>query len=286
MQGRLCLHGGVLYVGRHVKTAEVRSFDMDGHPLETRFTFRDEAVGRSEVSGLSVDEDHRIWVADAPCRRVRAFSLFGREVSTLGGSEAEAEDQTGRIGAPTGVLAFGADADLELLVASGGVRRHALQFFHLESGRVLSLRPFGDPEARFHDACGVARSGRFVYVCERRGGRVQVFRDGDFHFCFRVPAQGGAAFEPVAIAPLPGGRMIVATGGTGSAILSVDAAGALRGVLASAGTESGSVFEPGDVVVENGAEARATRLAVIDKDGERVQVFTLDGRCYGSIAEL
>lgn len=284
MQGSLCLHSGVLYVGRHAKTAEIASYDMDGRALETRFTFRDETVGRSEVSGLSVDEDHRIWVADAPGRRVRAFTLFGQEVSALGGSPLEDEDRTGRIGAPSDVAAFGADDDLELLVASGGSRRHALQFFHVETGRVLSLRPFGDPEARFDDACGVARSGRFVYVCERRGGRVQVYRDGDFHFCFRVPAQGGVAFEPIAIAPLPGGRAIVATGGKGSSILAVDAGGALRRVLASAGTESGSVFEPGDVVVEEGADARKTRFAVIDRDGERVQVFTLAGRCYGAIA--
>ena len=40
-----------------------------------------------------------------------------------------------------------------------------------------------------------------------------------------------------------------------------------------------------DVVVERGESDRAARVVVIDKDGERVQVFTLEGRSYGAFAE-
>jgi hypothetical protein len=38
------------------------------------------------------------------------------------------------------------------------------------------------------------------------------------------------------------------------------------------------------VAVEAGGLDASTRLAVVDRDGERVQVFTVEGRCYGAFA--
>ena len=135
MSGSLCLKNGILYVGRQAKTATVASYDLDGHPLDTCCRFRDEVVGRSSVLGLAVDDDHRIWVADGPSACVRAFTLFGQEVAAVGGDEPQSLDVRGRIGTPVDVVASGVDDDLELLVASAGRRRHALQILHLASGR-------------------------------------------------------------------------------------------------------------------------------------------------------
>ena len=42
----------------------------------------------------------------------------------------------------------------------------------------------------------------------------------------------------------------------------------------------------GDVAVEAGPTQRETRVAVIDRDAERLQVFTLDGRCLGEFPAL
>jgi hypothetical protein len=56
-------------------------------------------------------------------------------------------------------------------------------------------------------------------------------------------------------------------------------------VLAEHGDDGGQVIEPSDVVVEPEASDRTRRLAVIDRDGERVQVFTLEGRCHGAFEE-
>ena len=90
MQGSLAMHKGSLFVGRYEKTAHVAVFDLGGHRLAGGFSFCDEAIGRSSASGLSVDEDRRIWIADEPAGRVRTFTLFGAEVGGLGGSvEAE-----------------------------------------------------------------------------------------------------------------------------------------------------------------------------------------------------
>jgi len=123
-------------------------------------------------------------------------------------------------------------------------------------------------------------------VCERGGGRVQVFRDDEFHFAFQLPPAGGAKFEPVAAALLRDGRAVIATSGEASSLLLVDRSGRLLRVIAEAGSESGCLVHPADVVVAEEQEDHDTRVLVIDQDGDRVQVFTLEGRCFGAFAAL
>jgi hypothetical protein len=173
-----------------------------------------------------------------------------------------------------------------LLVARGGWRRHAVQLFSLEGRWHGSLRPCGEPLAHFQDVRAVAAHGRLTYVAEGRPGRVQVFRDGDFHFLFEVPTPPGGRFEPVGLAPLEDGRLIVACAGADSALLVVDAAGRLVQTLAEGGEEPGQVRDPNDVVAEIGSSGCEPRVAAIDLDAERVQVFTLAGRCYGELMDL
>ena len=299
MHGSLALHRGVLYVGRHAKTAWVATYDLDGHALQTSFAFRDEHLGRSAVGGLDVDADHRVWVADTSAGRVRAFTLFGRQVVDIGdrdwqtrerqGERGEA-DCVGLLGTPSDVLIRGGDENLQVVVCSAGRRRHAVQVFHAHAGRVRSLRPLGDPRGRFHGASGLAADGDLLYVCERGGGggggRVQVFLDDEFHFAIRLTPAGGARFEPVAAALLPDGRCVIATAGETSSLLLVDRAGRLLRVLAEAGSESGCLTHAADVVVARAHDDQDTRVLVIDQDGDRVQVFTLEGRCFGAFTAL
>lgn len=299
MHGSLALHQGVLYVGRHAKTAWVATYDLDGHALQTSFAFRDEHVGRSSVGGLDVDADHRVWVADTSAGRVRAFTLFGQQVVDIGDSDWQGRerqggrgeaDSLGLLGTPNDVLIRGADEDLQVVVCSAGRRRHAVQVFHAHAGRVRSLRPMGDPRGRFHGASGLAGHEDLLYVCERGGGggggRVQVFKDDEFHFVIQLPAAGGARFEPVAAALLSDGRCVIATAGETSSLLLLDRAGRLLRVLAEAGKESGCLMHPADVVLARAEDERDTRVLVIDQDGDRVQVFTLEGRCFGAFTAL
>ena len=79
--------------------------------------------------------------------------------------------------------------------------------------------------------------------------------------------------------------------GDASALLLVDPAGRVMRVLAReplgpGDLEEGSIEQPGDVVVAPGADDGETRVAAIDRDGERVQVFSLEGRCYGAFLGL
>ncbi len=287
MQGSLALHKGSVFVGRYEKTAHVTVHSLDGHPLAGGFSFRDEAVGRSSVSGLSVDDDRRIWVADAPAARVRTFTLFGAEVGEFCDSEGERaspRDLLGQLGVPVDVCADG-DADEErVLVASAGRRRYALSLYDVTGRLQRSLRPVGDPDALFHGIEGIALLGKYAYAAESAARQVQVFRDAEFHFAFSVPSRKGP-FEPTAVAPLEDGRMLVTVRGRASALLLVDGAGRLLETLACSGSAEGELENPSDVVVEEHGADRETRLAVIDRDGNRVQVFNLEGRCYGAFLE-
>lgn len=291
MQGSLRLHAGVLYVGRHALTAEVASYDLDGRALETRIRFRDERTGRSSVDGLDVDEDRRIWVADGAAERVRCFSLFGREVASVGDDPAEtAKDRRGALGAPVDLRVVGADDETRLLVASAGRRRHALQVLHVASGRGRSIAPLGESEGRFDRIRGIDHFDGTTAVAEAAAARVQVF-DGDllgrvtFRFAFPVPAELGA---PEAVAVVGDGRLLVATAGARSGLHVFDASGSWLRALASdeASGDGGEarVDAPAAIAIErDGPEAdRARRVAVLDRDGERVQVLSLDGRAFGS----
>jgi hypothetical protein len=287
MHGSLCLKNGILYVGRHVSTAHVQPYDLDGHRLGGGFSFRGEADRGAAASGIDIDEDHRVWIADGAGERVRTFSLFGRELPDL-------EDRAGagsrnRFEGIVDIAASGVEADLELLITRRGRRRHALELLHVASRRIRSLRPDGDPQGSFDGLSRSAMHANLVYACESGAGRVQVFRDGEFHYLFRLPMNPGAGsrFEPRAVAPLADGRMVIAQGGAASsALVLVEPGGRPVRVLARHGDATGSVIEPSDVAVEEGESDRRSRVAVIDCDGDRVQVFTLEGECFGAFADL
>lgn len=292
MHGSLAHHNGVLYVGRYAKTAWIRSFDLDGRPLETSFSFRDAVVGRSSIDGLAVDADHRVWAADGAGQSLRTFTLFGHEVAHVQDEPAGEgrEDARGRIGVPVGLAVAGADDELVVAVASAGRRRHGLHLLYPATGRSRSIRPRGDPRGRFHGLRGLALVDDWLYACEAGAGRVQVFRDGEHHFDIDCDPADGRDAAPVAIDVLPDRRAVIALSGESSALLLVDPGGRPMRVLArdtdSDDAEGGSVDRPGDVVIAPGEDDRHTRVAVVDRDGERVQVFNLAGRCYGAFTSL
>jgi hypothetical protein len=141
----------------------------------------------------------------------------------------------------------------------------------------------------FQGLSGVALAGETAFACETGTGTVQVFRSGEYHY--RIPIRGFASRpealpEPRGIAPLEGGDFVVVCGGGGeSAVLHIDVNGRLVRVLASEGLDEGRVHQPTGIAVEEGGPHPGTRVAVLDRDGDRVQVFTLSGRCYGSFVE-
>ena len=285
MQGSLTLHRGLLFVGQHARTALVRSFDLDGRASLPGFSFRDRRVGRSMVAGLDLDEEGRVWVADTPASRVRLFTLFGKEIGGLGISndcplrDFDERDEPGIIRHPVDVIARGNADGLELVVASGGNRRHAIQVFDENLRLVRSLRPLGDPRGHFRGVRRIARRGRYLFVLERDAQRIQVFRDLEYHFAFRPDLSRSV---PTALVALRDGRLVIGCGGSRPAILICDATGRTHRILAHPGSEEGTVTEIEDLAIEEAAHDRESRIFALDADGDRLQVFTLEGRCYGS----
>lgn len=311
MHGSVCIRQGIVYVGNHARSASVRTYDLDGHRLESGFAFgpsraesgeEERAAPGASATGLAVDDDHRVWVADPVGGRVRAFTLFGAELDGLptdvlpgesasspvtGERQAESYVPSGVTHGPVDVAAFGVEQDQVLLVGVRGGGRHAVRRWSPALQRGVSLRSFGDPKGRFQDVVGVALDERLAFVCEARPRRVQVFRDFDYHFTIEVPAArpgpSGALPQPRAIAALPDGRLVLALAGEPSGLLLLDSSGRLLRVLAEHGEDDGEVFHPSDVALEDaGADDRHKRLVVIDREGERVQVFTVAGTCYGA----
>lgn len=282
MAGSLAYSRGVLYVGSEEKTAHVRCFDLDGRELGVGFSFRGAQGEAASVDGLDLDQDHRLWVADGAGGRLLCFTLFGDRVAGVECAQSGRHDKAGLLGRVVDVLSRSSDDAQELLVASGGSRRHALQVLPLGSGRARSLRSFGQADRRFRDLCGIAWQGRTIWACERGAGVVQVFRDEDYHFAFRLAGGRDGRFRPNAVAALPDGRLLVAEGGPQSALTLVDAGGRPLRCLAGSGGDEGQVLEPCDLALAPGADDRHTRVVVIDCDGTRVQVFNLQGDCYGT----
>lgn len=286
MHGSLDLFEGVVYVGTEAKTAEVRAFDLDGRELTEVVRFRGPDGGAATASGIAVDADHRLWLADAVGERLLAFSLFGRRLAGVDDAALAARGRAGELGAPVDVVTEGEDRGQRLWVASRGVRRHAVRALPLGDGRPISLRPTGDPDALFHGVRGLALGEGRLHVCEAGAGRVQVFRGDRFHFAFEAPPANGTRFRPTGAAALPGGRVLVVHGAEDGALLLFSKGGRLLRVLAEGGEQEGGLVAPNDVVVEPGRDDRHTLAAVIDRDGARVQVFNLEGDCYGAFPEF
>ncbi len=288
MQGALALARGVLHVARQDATVFVRPYDLDGAPLARGFALREPNGEACGLAGLAADQDHRLWIGDKLSDAVRSFSLFGRPGATFAAAPGSAGDARGALSQLVDVCLVAPEQDLEpwLLVARGGSRRHAVQFFTQAGRWVASLRPNGDPLGTFQDVRAVASLDRLVFVCEGAPGKVQVFRDGEFHYALRVPERRGGPGEPIAIAPLSPERLVIACGGEYPALILCDGAGRLIRVLSEPGSGLGQVAELIDVVAEPESTAGEARIVAMDRDGERVQVFTLGGRCYGELQEL
>jgi hypothetical protein len=289
MHVSLALRHGVLWVARCVRTAHLSPFDLDGRALSGGFSFRGLDGGRAEIRGIAVDEDRRLWVADAASGSLRAFTFSGSEVACIRSRGDPGSDRPGALGDAGAIAVQGVEAEARLLVSRRGWRRHALLLLDPSGEVVLSFRPAGDPQGTFANLAGVALAGRMAYACEAGSGSVQVFRDGEFHYRIQLPVASTDRGPPAprAVAPLADGRVLVACGAASeSAVLLFDANGRCAGSLAVEGCGEGEVLDPRGLAVQEGDSDRTTRVVVLDRDGERVQVFTLDGRCYGSFVEL
>jgi hypothetical protein len=285
----LALRHGVLWIATCVRSTKVVPYDRGGRRLAPGFAVRGADGGRTDVRGIAVDEDRRLWIADAAHGSLRAFSVFGAEVQAVLSTVDPDADDPGAYGDSEGIAAQGIESDSRLLLARRGERRHALLVVDPLRGTLRSLRPDGDAEGRCTGLGSLALAGSLVFACEPRRRRVQVFRDGEFLFAIATPAPapGARALVPRAVAALGDGRSIVACGcEPGGALLLFDGGGRLVETLVSSTADDlADLDDPSGVAVEAGGSDPSTQVFVLDRDGSRVQSFALDGRCHGSFQE-
>lgn len=275
----MCLREGVLWVARPDAPARLQAYDLDGHALAAGFDLpRSERI---EPRGLAIDADRRLWLADGRAHGVWAYSVFGKPLLRLSDGEGGGHDRPGRLGEVVDVETRGVEDELEVLVASAGWRRHALQCLRPDGTVLDSLRPLGDPDGQFRGLGALAVRNEELFACEPRAGRIQVFRGRSFHYALELPRGPHGLLEPRAVAPLSDGRLVVAAGGERSALFVLDASAKPLRRLAEEGEDEGRVLEPTDLAVDEAGDDRHTRVCVLDLAGERVQVFNLEGTCYG-----
>ncbi len=277
----LAARHGILWVARWDRSWRVVPHDFDGRELAAGFVVPPEDGTRVDVRSIAVDEDRRVWVVDSAANRVRAFTAFGSELAGLPRGTADA---VGSFANAVAIDATGVEEEARIAVASSGARKHALHLVRPDARAAVSLQPRDKSE-------GFAGLGRIAFgprgillACEPAAGLVHVWRDGRFHFAFRVPD----APEPTAVRALDDGRIVVAsTGDEGGALHLFDGSGRMLRRLADGGDQEGAVLDPEDLALdESSGPDRRTRVVVADLAGSRLQVFNLEGDCYGAFGNV
>ncbi|TAJ10733.1 MAG: hypothetical protein EPO68_14935 [Planctomycetota bacterium] len=279
MSGSLAARGRTLYVAWPGCPARWRAFEVSGRALTPWMALEAGAAGRAGCAGLDVDADHRLWIADPEHALVRCVNLFGAQLAALRAWPSAPRDGLGTLSEPLGLACAGDGDPLRLWLAQGGVRRAAVQLLD-ESGRARArLRSLGDPREPFRGARRVRAAGRYVWVLEALARRVQVFRDGEFHFAFQVRERGAVA-GLASVAVFDDGSGVACTAGDAARLLRIGRSGNVRGVLCE------DVEAPSDVALLDGFDPHGARIALLDRDGLRVRAFEAAGRCVGAIDEL
>ncbi|MBM3976371.1 MAG: hypothetical protein FJ299_05205 [Planctomycetes bacterium] len=273
MNGALASRGRALVVAWPGRQARWRAFELSGRALTEWRALP------GECAGVELDTDHRLWIADPAFARVRCVNLFGNELCTLRARASAPRDGLGTLADPRGLCCAGDGDPLRLWLVQGGLRRGAVQLFD-ESGRArLRLRSLGDAREPFRNARRVRAAGRYVWVLETLARRVQVFRDGDFHFAFQVRERGEP--QPLsAIALYEDGSGVVCTDGAAPGLLRIGRSGNVREAL------SAPVEGACDMALLDGVDPSSARVALLDREGLRVRAFDAAGVCQGEIEEL
>lgn len=160
---------------------------------------QDVSVFPRNAHGLFVDHDEHVWIGTYRHHRVMKFTRSGEHLATLGEYDATGgSDDAVLLGGPAGVWV---DPETNEVFVADGYRNRRVVVFDGETGEYLRhWGAYGEPpddEAEYDYAARTAESppppqfstvhglvgsaDGLIYVADRRGNRIQVFRqDGAF----------------------------------------------------------------------------------------------------------
>jgi hypothetical protein len=308
--GAIGLANGVLYVAHTARRTHVQAFDWDGHALAPAFAPRGNGGESICASALAVDCDRRLWLLDAPGERALAFTLHGRacgEIRSQSGVrpatlDLHLEDARDRPAGLWGAASLAArdtfdDSGLgesQIWIGCRPRRRHALQAFDLSGQWLASLSSEGRRGQFFDGLSSLSWSRQRLWVAETGAARLQVFDARlEHHASFALASHRGERLRPTALCALETGGCVVAARGECEHLLLLDRHGKVERELATSGRprtsdgqRSSDLQHVVGLVAESQPGRSLGRVAVLDLDGERVQVFSLEGRCQGALPAL
>jgi len=241
-------------------TARIQEYDLDGNHLGQTWTTPDFRNGRP--SGLGIDRDGNLLVADSHYHCVRVYDHEGKELRKLGGEGGRLPGQFGYISDCVQdaegnyyISEFGEvdritklDVDGKFVAVFGEAGQRPLQFSRV---RALALGPDG-----------------LLYIADACNHRIQVLtRDGGFVREFGTPGSAaGQLHYPYDLAFGPAGDLYVIERGNQRVQKFDPTTGRSLGIWGSGGRNPGQFAEPWALAVD-----RFGRVHVVDTENHRVQ---------------
>ena len=244
-------------------TATIRVFDLEDRRIASRFSFEGEGGGYADVGGIALAPDSSLYVPDTHGGCVRRFSLFGNEAERIGApSGAVPRDRRGILAHPRAVCV---DSQERVWVASGDRPWvHGLQVFAKDGRYLMSAAAFGERERAFGPALGLCAALDRIWVADHGNDCIQCFReDGAFIAAYPMP-EGRA--RPVDVVALEGRRAVLVQEPSPEIHL------ADREFRFDAQLSSGP-----KLIAPSALATLGDQLLVLDRDGERVLSFDLEG---------
>ena len=183
--------------------------------------------------GIFVDHNDFVWIGSYRHHRVMKFTRSGQHVMTIGEYDQNAgSNDTSLLGGPAGIWV---DPETTEVFIADGYRNHRVAVFEGETGKYLrhwgaygetpddeydfgDRDPAGPPPRQFSNVHGLtgSRDG-MIYVADRRGNRIQVFRQsGEFvaeKIIEPLTRASGSAFV-IALSPDPNQEWLHLADGT------------------------------------------------------------------------
>jgi sugar lactone lactonase YvrE len=240
-------------------TARVQCYDLDGNHLGFTWTTPDFRNGRP--SGLGIDRDGNLLVADSHYHSVRTYSFDGKEIRSFGG---QAGTEPGRFGYVSDCVQ---DAEGFYYITEFG-QNDRITKLDSNGQFVQCWGSSGQDPGQFNRARALALSpDGLLYVADACNHRIQVFtRSGELVRVFGEPgSKPGQLQYPYDVCFAPNGTLYVAERGN-HRIQKFDKEGRSLGTWGQAGRAPGQLADPWALVVDSQG-----RVHVIDTENHRVQ---------------